>query len=145
MMTLMKTARLIEEIGDYDKKTVTENDLLMAIESLNNQCNDSLVGLVECVTCVSASKAEVEYLGKKPYCEHPLKSMQGGGHMYKALLIPDDYPTIADDDSADLIHLLTTFYTFDACRPKSGGGLMKVWEDVMAHQEEWRHKFWSQL
>ena len=43
--------------------------------------------------------------------QHSLKSMERGGTAYKALKIPDTYPTLSDEDRAELIDFLTRFFT----------------------------------
>jgi hypothetical protein len=141
LMTIMQGAQLLKEIGGVP---VSQHEMYNAIKRINERTTADLESLVECKIVRGATLTQVmERVGKKPYCEHPLQSLQHCGVLFKALMIPNSTPVISAEDRFELLFCISSFYDLEAAKPARSGSIRDAWNRALERQDQMRARYWD--
>ena len=137
MVLPMKSAALIKWVLSFRDRTLDLNDTHLpdAVELLSHACARSRCTFVDCQTMASAEIEELDQLGARLHCEHPLKSIGVAGPMLSTPIIPLAIPTSSDAYRARLLVVRSCFYDSSDDVPAKNGACYASRKKSIGQQE----------
>ena len=116
----------------YDKKTnakipLGKQAIINAIIKLNERAEKRILETLPHIRVQTASRQEINEKGLYAYCEDPALSLSEPGLVLQALQVPEDTPSISDEDRQHLLDVLCCFYDFSNNKPSNTGALRDAW------------------
>ena len=154
LIQMLRAATLLEKIPESQRVLVDgklpAEDIVSAIEELNQSCEKSLQSLAECRNLRSCNHKEFKERcpHREPYCCDARLSFAAGGCPFKGLYVPKDTEVIDSGFKSDLLACMIAYHDFAGLeKPKKAGPKRNAYWYVQAAGPYWlenrKHMPWD--